>query len=406
MNVHITLLGKELLPLYYPVKQYKPEIVYIIGTKQNKEQTKRLVGLLTQKQEGVLAEEIPHLKKVSFIETDAYDFEATYRACMKIHENHSDLSSDSFMYNLTGGTKIMALAAFAVASDMGSKAIYTDSASIKIISKEQVKDIPLDCRLILHEIVALQGQKLLEAVKYDRQSKVQEVAAAQEICNFIRNRRDVYNYIRQWLDNYQWENGDTIPNHFACRGVRDVFVFHCGQRNKSGYRTLTITNNDREELLKISCEDPKALLLRGMWWEVLVAASISSVSKEYVVWQNVKFKQVKDPEGNMVKNEIDILVNIGNKLLFVECKSGKFDSANLHKCGTVKSTYGGEKSKVILVSAAPADSIDSKSLLHENASDNSVSIISPSPKQGYAADVFLSRSLPDKVREIINALPL
>ena len=407
MNIHITLLGKEILPLYYPIKQYRPDIVYIIGTGQNRDIAKRLAILLTQKQVGELGNTMPHLKEVKFIETGAYDFEATLRTCMKIHEIHSDVGSNAFMYNLTGGTKIMALAAFAVANSQGSQIIYTDSTTIKIISTNEVKDTPLDCHLILHEIVALQGQKLLTAARYDRQDKIQEVAVARKICDFIRNRREVYSCIRQWVDNYHRSNGDTIPNTFSCAGTEGCrFTLRCGQKNKLGDRTLTIVSSRNEELLKITCRDPKSLLLKGMWWEILVADAISSISDNYTVWQNVKFKQVKDPEGNAVKNEIDILVNIGNKLLLVECKSGKFDSANLHKCRTVKSTYGGEKSKMILVSASPFDSIDSKSLLHENAADNSIPIISPTPKQGYASDTFLSKLLPDKVREIIKALSL
>lgn len=395
MNIHITLLGKEVLPVYYPIKQFRPNIVYIIGTEQNRSLAERLRHLLTRGQEGEVGEAMPLLKQVKFIETKAFDYEAINTACRKIYEDHSELSGDSFMFNLTGGTKIMALAAFAVACENGSKVIYTDSTTIKTIYPNRMEEIPLECRLVLHEIIALHGQKILSATKYDSS----EVDKAEEIRKFILNNREVYESIQEWIKNYNHQ--EAIPNEFSSKGV---FKLTCGKKNNSGDRTMIIEDVYNKPILKIGCRDPKSLLLKGAWWEVLVAKSISSISKDYVVWRNVKFRQVKDSEGKAVKNEVDILVNIGTKLLFVECKSGTFNSSHLQKCRTVKSLYGGEKSKAVLVSASPKDYKDKKSLLFENADDNNVDIIAP--KKEYANQEFLKDTLPQEIKKIIDALPL
>lgn len=72
MNIHITLLGGEALPLCYPIKQFKPDVVYIISTSRTKEIAERLKSLLSTKQEGELGELIPVIKTVKYIETDAF----------------------------------------------------------------------------------------------------------------------------------------------------------------------------------------------------------------------------------------------------------------------------------------------------------------------------------------------
>ena len=50
-----------------------------------------------------------------------------------------------------------------------------------------------------------------------------------------------------------------------------------------------------------------------------------------------------------MKNEIDVLINIGHKLIFIECKSGKVKHDDINKMRVVKDVYGGIISKSILV---------------------------------------------------------
>ena len=50
------------------------------------------------------------------------------------------------------------------------------------------------------------------------------------------------------------------------------------------------------------------------------------------------------------KNEIDILISTGKRLIFVECKSGNVRQEDINKMKVIKQTYGGVISKSILVS--------------------------------------------------------
>ena len=51
----------------------------------------------------------------------------------------------------------------------------------------------------------------------------------------------------------------------------------------------------------------------------------------------------------MVINEIDIIVNAGEKLLFVECKTQIHDGTDIDKFGNAVKSYGGLASKRIFI---------------------------------------------------------
>jgi hypothetical protein len=54
-----------------------------------------------------------------------------------------------------------------------------------------------------------------------------------------------------------------------------------------------------------------------------------------------------------VKNEVDIIVDAGTKLLFVECKTQVKNSTDVDKFASVVRTYGGLGSKALFVTYSP-----------------------------------------------------
>lgn len=101
-KVHITLLGKEALPVFYLIQKFKLKNIYVLGTKENTSVYARL------------AQVCKYLEcKTSFVEVQAYDIENVMKQCESIHKQYSD--DDKFIYNLTGGTKPMAIGAYIIA---------------------------------------------------------------------------------------------------------------------------------------------------------------------------------------------------------------------------------------------------------------------------------------------------
>lgn len=402
MHIHVTLLGKEALPLYYPIKQSdpRPDKVYIIGTNDNKIIAERLQNLLTKNQNGILDSILPKVKSLEFVKTSPFDYNSTINACNEIHRLNPDVPAENFTYNVTGGTKVMTLAAFQVAKERNCNIIYTDSKSIKHLSPDNLTDTPLNCNITIFEIIALQGQIIKDAQQFDLQKDAVEISAAEKVFEFWMKKRSVYQGLREAIFGKKGENDNvTIPNFRKFDVKKESYIFECSEKDKAGMRRLEIYNNYGERFLDIKCKDPKSLLLKGVWWEVLVADAIAKRFPDYPIWRNVKFKPVDGNGEKYVKNEVDVLVNIGSKFLFVECKSGAFNSDVIHKMNTVRATFGGEKSKAVLVSASSTKE-ERYQISIENAQNTEILVISPN--NNFADEKFLNKIVPQKIQEFLN----
>lgn len=100
---------------------------------------------------------------------------------------------------------------------------------------------------------------------------------------------------------------------------------------------------DTEQLF----ESPHAvsLVFNSGWFEYEVAKMLSEWRYTREVWLNVVYPY---REG-LAKNEIDVVVNIGTKLLMVECKTQIFDNTDIDKFSSAVKNYGGMGCKALFV---------------------------------------------------------
>ena len=89
------------------------------------------------------------------------------------------------------------------------------------------------------------------------------------------------------------------------------------------------------------------------WFELKVAKVLSQWEHAKQIWLNVEFPY----RNNNPKNEIDIVVNTGKRLLFVECKTQIKDKTNIDKFSKAVKNYSGMASKALFVSYAPLEDI-------------------------------------------------
>jgi hypothetical protein len=142
----ILLVGEQPLPNLLPTRHINPELVVLVHTDRTKGIAERLKGLLSA--EKLLCEVEPyHLSK---IERTLHDFLS----------QHVAESKHQLLFNLTGGTKPMSLAAFQVASRHKAPFVYfqteggrsllyryqfTDQGEVKLEKQEELSQtITLD----------------------------------------------------------------------------------------------------------------------------------------------------------------------------------------------------------------------------------------------------------------------
>jgi len=106
MTTMIALVGEQLLPNFLPVQYYSPSDVLLIYTEKTQRHYRNLKAVLEQKKVRVFG-----------LETDAYD----------IFTIASALDKEPLVFNLTGGTKTMSLAAYQIALQRNAQTLYLQS---------------------------------------------------------------------------------------------------------------------------------------------------------------------------------------------------------------------------------------------------------------------------------------
>jgi hypothetical protein len=109
----IALIGQQPLPNLLPIRHYRPQAAVLIYTARTRVVFERLSQTLGQ---GALT--------IRGVEVDPYDIIAIEQAiCAAIQE----LEEHELLFNLTGGTKAMALAAYRVAEQRQAEVLYLES---------------------------------------------------------------------------------------------------------------------------------------------------------------------------------------------------------------------------------------------------------------------------------------
>jgi len=111
---------------------------------------------------------------------------------------------------------------------------------------------------------------------------------------------------------------------------------------------LTLYINGTEKYI-LKGKNAIEILLHTKWFELEVAQILKKWDKtKEMLWEVT----VSTSEGED-KNEIDLIVNTGNKLLFVECKTSVYDVKDIDKFHNVTKNYGGMGAKAILITFSP-----------------------------------------------------
>lgn len=326
MKNHITLVGKAPLPIYYALREFGSDNVFFICTEDTEYVAEKVIRSLPGS-----------IQCFKYI-VDPYHPIEIAEACKRIHHEYKG----EFLYNLTGGTKSMAFAAFNVAKDNNSQAIYiTSQNEVMSLNDYQVK--PLESRLTNQEIINLSGNKILN---YEEFSDFPDeyVEGANLVYNFITKYKNIYSRFRREI--YFYSNDydlRLIPDQIILEYTNWMF-----KKEENGFSIW----QGKSCVLNLPFDNASLLLFCGRWWEMIVSEHIDLWNKEKnkEIWQNVIFNFKSTSDQDRVKNEVDILINNDTKLIFIECKSGRVSQEDIYKINTVRETYGGGMSHSVLVS--------------------------------------------------------
>jgi hypothetical protein len=98
----------------------------------------------------------------------------------------------------------------------------------------------------------------------------------------------------------------------------------------------------------IECPHAVELVFNAGWFEAKVAKMLSTWNRAKEICMNCTFPH----RTGLLKNEVDIIINTGSKILFVECKTQINNTTDIDKFRSVIKGYGGMGSKGLFVTDA------------------------------------------------------
>lgn len=316
MKHQVAVVGGQIAPIFWGIKERDPDVIHLVYTKESENRL------------PVLNEIFPG-KKFSAYKISPYDFVSVKTTVAKIIETNPD---GQFELNLTGGTKIMTLACQQAFSKYGKNSFYIDQ-------NNRIFTIDTGCFSEFNS-----KEKLETFIKLTGHPKY----AYKTLNDFTKNEIDFAHKIDQLTGSKFFRNISlSIKN-------QNIDLENCsGYTFNSSAGNFKWTNSHfmiESNLGKLEIASDKAMMIafNGVWWELMVANAIRDWDKIYEMALAVEF--YSRTADNYLKNEIDIVINTGRKLIFIECKSGNVKQDDLNKIRAVKRLYGGIASRSILIS--------------------------------------------------------
>ena len=342
-KVHITLVGGQPVPVYIGIKDDgQANTVVLVCSPQSKTEAERIKEQFPKRK--ILVKECPpvELDNIENLATELFKEYADYEKTI----------------NLTSGTKLWSLAFFRVFNqDKKSHFIYIDQ-------NNQITDI-LTKDSHIGAINTLKRFELygtpLTSFRMLEEYNEEDLYVAKEIEKFRnRNRYEFIRLTGNWNELEMYE--------------KDILTTEKGSRleysKDERWARIKLYTNRGLLTKEFHCQHLFDILFNSGWFELKTAIELSKNERINNIWLNCEFA---DSEGNP-KNEIDIIAELDNRLLFVECKTMIHDSTDIDKFRSALRNFSGTSSIGIFVTNDKPNAVSISRYEHamEKCKDNGI----------------------------------
>lgn len=322
-HIHISLVGSQAYPAYLGIADLKPDGVILVHSTSTQEE-----AMILKSQIGIPAQLFP-LDPVNVLKV----YQQVKALREKIHEN------DCYSINLTGGTKVWSIAFYEYFRFLPNvKLIYVDQNNqvYDLCTQEShLSEVEIDIHLVF-QLNGITSPQHVSFSEYNEQDQAC-IAKIQELRKFsydgFRNLTCPTERNKAMLARKEGELFDG-PNHV--RWSKEEHWLRVRLFNRWGV----------EKRASFTAPHIHSLFFNYGWFEYSVALLLSRWSRSKEILMNVRFPY---SESQNPKNEIDVIVNTGNKLLFVECKTQISDITDIDKFRTAVKNYGGMGAKALFI---------------------------------------------------------
>ncbi|MCK9174861.1 MAG: DUF1887 family CARF protein [Desulforhopalus sp.] len=344
MKAHICLVSEQLLPNVLPVIHEKVDHVILLTTSQMVGKCELLQRFFTERG-----------KKVSVYTTEAYDFAATLEVCSKVLKEFSDAE---LTLNVTGGTKIVALAAWQQCwlSSGTIRIIYVDTNSNRLLElgDEPVSHPLPDNVLSVKEHLLCCGKKMLSGDAPWGEKSHRKVTA--ELCSLLAGKPELLRKLNGLVSKYDEDlKKKKAPPYCAVEAelLGEGGKQLCALLLKGGIATPGVNgtanlNNEKSRFYA-----------KGGWLEEYVYGVVADErAPDLDLRMNVEIEW-QGKGDKPTKNELDVVFTWHNRLHVISCKTSALDQQGrdalkgkgaLYELDSLSEKVGGLYARSMLVS--------------------------------------------------------
>lgn len=329
MKVHITLVGGQPAPVYNGIVATRPDRVVFIYS--NSEDSKRSVEAVRQEIDIDIDEQEP---------LDTTDPQKILQRATSLAEKYKN---DEVTLNVSSGLKSWSHLFGRVFDPLpNASVVYMDQNNLlwNYRTMESQSDFVFDMDVQFR----LQGNELKQFVPFadytdDDRASFEKVETAR------RYSTGNFNKLTTVLSP-QWKGMFQNQNHGRFVLSETDYV----EWGKPDFVRLVLSTK-KQGVNEWEMRSPHAvnIAFNSGWFEYKVARMLSHWRYAKEIRLNCLFPARKTHNVRFPKNEIDVIVNTGTKLLFVECKTLISTSTDIDKFRTAVKNYGGMGSKALFV---------------------------------------------------------
>ena len=337
--VHIALVGGQPMPVYVGLKETEAGKVLLIHSSSTKSQAERIRGdIISEKND----------RPVELIEIEPYDYVKIHKRIESLLDSLTDCTVEA---NISGGTKPWSIVFGMLTGTYGNlRLFYVDQNGV-IYNYATSESHSLD-RLSIAEIFRFNQTAVHSYTSLDTYTE-----ADLDVLKDVKAIRNKYHKAFNNLTIHDKKNKsrfannvkDTIEDSESCSEISwDRKYSSANPDDSQQYiRLYFVDKCGRHEEFKLISPHAFDLVTSSGWFEYEVAVNLRKWlgAKCRDAWMNVIFPY----DNKNPKNEIDIILLIDNKLLFIECKTQVFDRTDIDKFASAVKNYGGLGSKAIFI---------------------------------------------------------
>ena len=330
MKVHISFVGGQPAPVYHGIVATQPDYVVLVYSKDTAHYLDRLKEVLMVPVETVML----HPTNPSEI----------LKAAQSLAER---FSQDHITVNISSGLKSWShLFGITFQPLPNAHVVYMDQNNVlwdyRTMSSRDDYQFDMDILFRLH------GNPLNHFKRFAEYTAMDE-RALRQIETMRRYNYSLFNQLTALLSK---EMESKLSQH-----SQGLFIASDGlsyiEWDKQDPHVKIVLNHKGWGVKDMAISSPHVidLTFHSGWFEYKVARMLShwSYSKEIRLNCIFPLRDNRVSTSANTKNEIDVIVNTGRKMLFVECKTNITSSLDIDKFRTAVKNYGGLGSKALFV---------------------------------------------------------